>query len=142
MVLMPRQKPTITFIIPFQHDKEFLIEQINAIFSFSEKYGGFCEILVPTDEQEEERLKSVWLAIEPNRTSHPYVRTRLIRYTSQLPLADLIEAGINRAIGQKTVITTGTPEKIEVGKINNLMGRDLVVTQYTFDVDVLKESLM
>jgi hypothetical protein len=76
-----------------------------------------------------------------DKISHPNVRTRMIRYTSQQSLTDLIETSINHALGQKIVITTSTPEKIEMAKITDIMERDTLITQYVFDVNTLQENL-
>jgi len=138
---MPQLNPTITFIMPIQNQKEFLIEQINTIFKFSEQYRGFCEIIVLTDEIEDAKLKLVWLAMKLNKISHPHVRTRMIRYTSKLSLDNLIETSINHALGQKIVITTDTPEKIEKAKITDIMKREILLTQYLLDVSSLQEIL-
>jgi len=138
---MPQLNQTITFIIPIQNKHEFLIEQINTIFKFSEQYGRFCEIIIVTDDIEDAKLKIAWLAMKLNKISHPNVRTRMIRYTSQQSLDNLIETSINHALGQKIVITTNTPEKIEMTKITDIMERDILITQYIFDVNILQENL-
>jgi hypothetical protein len=138
---MPQLNQTITFIIPIQNKHEFLIEQINTLFKFSEQYGRFCEIIIVTDDIEDTKLKIAWLAMKLNKISHPNVRTRMIRYTSQQSLTDLIETSINHALGQKIVITTNTPEKIEMTKITDEMERDILITQYIFDVNILQENL-
>jgi len=138
---MPQLNQTITFIIPIQNKHEFLIEQINTLFKFSEQYGRFCEIIIVTDDIEDAKLKIAWLAMKLNKISHPNVRTRMIRYTSQQSLTDLIETSINHALGQKIVITTNMPEKIEMTKITDIMERDILITQYIFDVNILQESL-
>jgi hypothetical protein len=138
---MPQLNPTITFIMPIQNKHEFLIEQINTIFKFSEQYGRFCEIIIVTDDIEDAKLKIAWLAMKLNKISHPNVRTRMIRYTSQQSLDNLIETSINHALGQKLVITTNTPEKIEMTKITDIMERDILITQYIFDVNILQENL-
>ena len=138
---MSQLNQTITFIIPIQNKQEFLIEQINAIFKFSEQYGRFCEIIIVTDEIEDAKLKLAWLAMKLNKINHPHVRTRMIRYTSKLGLQSLIETSINRALGQKIVITTDTPEKIEKAKITDIMKREILLTQYLLDVSSLQEIL-
>jgi len=138
---MPQLNQTITFIIPIQNKHEFLIEQINTLFKFSEQYGRFCEIIIVTDDIEDAKLKIAWLAMKLNKISHPHVRTRMIRYTSQQSLDNLIETSINHALGQKLVITTNTPEKIEMTKITDIMERDILITQYIFDVNILQENL-
>ncbi|MGQ9641743.1 MAG: hypothetical protein ACUVUF_06430 [Candidatus Bathycorpusculaceae bacterium] len=138
---MPQLNQTITFIIPIQNKHEFLIEQINTLFKFSEQYGRFCEIIIVTDDIEDAKLKIAWLAMKLNKISHPNVRTRMIRYTSQQSLSALIETSINHALGQKIVIITNTPEKIEMTKITDIMERDILITQYIFDVNILQENL-
>ena len=138
---MPQLNQTITFIIPIQNKHEFLIEQINTLFKFSEQYRGFCEIIILTDEVEDAKLKLAWLAMKLNKISHPHVRTRIIRYTSQIGLTNLIETGINHALGQKIVLTTNTPEIIETAKINDIMNRDILIAQYIFDISALQEKL-
>jgi glycosyltransferase involved in cell wall biosynthesis len=133
--------PTITFVMPTQNKQEFLIEQINTIFKFSEQYEGFCEIIILTDEAEDAKLKLAWLAIKLNKMSHPHVRTRIIRYTSRIGLTNLIETSINHALGQKIVIITKTPEMIEIAKINDLMNRNILITPYVLNIYSLQENL-
>jgi len=138
---MSQLDPTITFIMPIQNKQDFIIEQINTIFRFSEQYGGFCELVILTDEVENAKLKLAWLAIKLNKISHPHVRTRIIRYTSRIGLTNLIETSINHALGQKIVITTNTPEMIEIAKINDLMKREILITQYVLNIHSLQENL-
>jgi hypothetical protein len=138
---MSQLSPTVTFILPVQDNHESLIDQVNTIFKFSEQYGGFCEIIALTDQVEDTRLKLAWLAIRLNKISHPHVRTRIIRYTSQVSLTELIETSINHALGQRIVITTDSPDMIETAKINDVMKRDIIVAQYPSDVGTLYENL-
>jgi len=138
---MSQLNPTITFVMPTQNKQEFLIEQINTIFKFSEQYEGFCEIIILTDEAEDAKLKLAWLAIKLNKMSHPHVRTRIIRYTSRIGLTNLIETSINHALGQKIVIITKTPEMIEIAKINDLMNRNILITPYVLNIHSLQENL-
>jgi glycosyltransferase involved in cell wall biosynthesis len=140
-VAMSQLNPTITFVMPTQNKQEFLIEQINTIFKFSEQYEGFCEIIILTDEAEDAKLKLAWLAIKLNKMSHPHVRTRIIRYTSRIGLTNLIETSINHALGQKIVIITKTPEMIEIAKINDLMNRNILITPYVLNIHSLQENL-
>jgi hypothetical protein len=140
-MVMLQLNPTITFIMPIQNKKEFLIEQINTIFKFSEQYRGFCEIIILTDEVEDAKLRLAWLAIRLNKISHPHVRTRIIRYTSKLSLDDLIETSVKHALGQKLVITTNIPEKVEKAKITDVTKREILITQYILDVNTLQEIL-
>ena len=138
-MIMPQLNPTITFIMPIQNKKEFLIEQISTIFKFSEQYRGFCEIIILTDEVEDAKLKLAWLAIRLNKISHPHVRTRIIRYTSKLSLDNLIETSVNHALGQKLVITTNMPEEAEKAKITDVTKREILIAQYILDVNTLQE---
>jgi len=138
---IPQLNPTITFIMPIQNKQDFLIEQINTIFKFSEQYRGFCEIIVLTDEIEDAKLKLAWLAIKLNKISHPHVRTRIIRYTSKLSLNNLIETSINHALGQKLVVTTNMPEEVEKAEITDVTKREILITQYILDVNTLQEIL-
>ncbi len=138
---MPQPNPTITFMMPIQDKQDFIIEQINAIFRFSEHYGGFCEILILAGEVDALRLKLAWLAMKLNKISHPQVRTRMICYTSKPDLPSLIETGINQALGQKIIIATSTPEIVENAEINDVSQREILVIRYALDVNALQENL-
>jgi glycosyltransferase involved in cell wall biosynthesis len=131
--------PTITFIMPIQNKEDFLIEQINTIFKLSERYPGFCEIIIVGNGTEDTALKIAWLAMKLNKIKHPYVRTKIIRYTSQLQINDLIETGINHALGQKIIIATNDPERIEREKMNGVMNIDISITRYILDANTLEE---
>jgi hypothetical protein len=96
--------PTVSFIIPVRGEHEFLIKQINAIFKFSENYGGLCEVLLLAGGGGDLRLKLAWLAMKINGAGHPFVRTKMIRYAAELDLADLIDAGLHNALGEKIVV--------------------------------------
>jgi hypothetical protein len=138
---MPQPNPTITFMMPIQDKQDFIIEQINAIFRFSEHYGGFCEILILAGEVDALRLKLAWLAMKLNKISHPQVRTRMICYTSKPDLPSLIETGINQALGQKIIIATSTPEIVENAEINDVSQREILLIRYALDVNALQENL-
>jgi hypothetical protein len=138
---MPQPNPTITFMMPIQNKQDFIIEQINAIFRFSEHYGGFCEILILAGEVDALRLKLAWLAMKLNKISHPQVRTRMICYTSKPDLPSLIETGINQALGQKIIIATSTPEIVENAEINDVSQREILLIRYALDVNALQENL-
>ena len=138
---MPQPNPTITFMMPIQNKQDFIIEQINAIFKFSEHYGGFCEILILAGEGDALRLKLAWLAMKLNKISHPQVRTRMICYTSKPGLPSLIETGINQALGQKIIIATSTPEIVENAEINDAWQREILLIRYALDVNALQENL-
>ena len=131
--------PTITFIIPVQNKEDSLIEQITTIFALSERYRGFFEIIIVGSGTEDTALKLAWLAMKLNKIKHPFVRTKMIRYTSQLSINDLIETGINHALGQKIIIATNDPERIEMEKINDPMNRDISITPYILDANTLEE---
>lgn len=140
MIKMTQQlQPTITFIMPIQNKEDSLVEQITAIFILSERYHGFCEIIIIGSGTEDATLKIAWLAMELNKIKHPHVRTKMIRYTSRLNINDLVETGINHALGQKIIIATNNPEKIEVEKINGLMGRDISITRSILNAKTLEE---
>jgi hypothetical protein len=138
---MSQLSSTVTFILPVQNNRESLIDQVNTIFEFSEKYRGFCEIIALTDQVEDTKLKLAWLAIRLNKMNHPHVRTRIIRYTSQVSLSELIETSINHALGQRIVIATDSPQAIETARINDIMKRDMLITQHMPDVKTLLENL-
>lgn len=131
--------PTITFIMPVQNKEDSLIEQITTIFALSERYRGFFEIIIVGSGTEDTALKLAWLAMKLNKINHPFVRTKMIRYTSQLSINDLIETGINHALGQKIIIATNDPERIEMEKINDPMNRDISITPYILDAKALEE---
>ena len=141
MVRMPQPKPTLTFIMPMHSTQDFIIEQINTIFRFSEHYGGFCEILILAGEVDALRLKLAWLAMKLNKISHPQVRTRMICYTSKPGLPSLIETGMNQALGQKIIIITSTPEIVENAEINDAWQREILLIRYALDVNALQENL-
>jgi len=90
-------QPTITFILPVQNEQILMVEQINTCFKFSEQYPGLCEIIIITDDPEENRTCLLWLATKLNKINHPHVRTKIIRYTSKLHTRELIETGIKHA---------------------------------------------
>jgi glycosyltransferase involved in cell wall biosynthesis len=135
----PELCPTITFIVPVQNKETSLIEQISTIFTLSEHYHGFCEIIVVGNGSADTMLKLAWLAMKLNQPKHPFVRTRLIRYTAELNIDDLIETGVNHALGQKIIIVTNNPEAVELEKINDLLNRDISITPYILDANNLEK---
>jgi glycosyltransferase involved in cell wall biosynthesis len=140
MIKMTQQlQPTITFIMPIQNKEDFLIEQISTMFILSESYPGFCEIIIIGDGTGDAAVKIAWLAMTLNKIKHPHVRTKVIKYTSRLNISDLIETGINHALGQKIIIATNNPEKIEIEKISGLMGRDISITRSILEGKTLEE---
>jgi hypothetical protein len=140
LIKMAQQlQPTITFILPIQNKEDLLVEQISTMFILSESYHGFCEIIIIGNGTGDAAIKLAWLTMTLNKIKHPYVRTKMIRYTSQLDINNLIETGINHALGQKIIIATNDPEKIEIEKISDLMDRDIYITQSILDTKTLEE---
>jgi hypothetical protein len=132
-------QPTITFIMPIQNKEDLLVEQIAAMFILSESYHGFCEIIIIGNGARDVAVKLAWLTMTLNKVKHPYVRTKMIRYTSQVNINDLIETGINHALGQKIIIATKDPEKIEMEKINDIMNREISIIRSILDAETLEE---
>lgn len=141
MIAMSQIRPTITFIMPIQEVQYFAIEQINALFNFSDQYDGFCEILILTDQTEEAWLKLAWLALKLNKLNYPHVRTRMIRYAARLSLPDLMETSISQAVGQRIVVVTDAAADIEETGIYDPMDRDILLMNYTLNLDALKKNL-
>jgi len=130
MIEMTQQlPPTITFIMPIQKKEDFLVEQIATMFTISESYSGFCEIIIMGNGAEDKAIKIAWLAMTLNKIKHPHVRTKMINFTSQLEINDLIETGIKHALGQKIIIVTENPEEIESEKINGASNKDVSTVQ-------------
>lgn len=122
--------------MPIQGRVDFLMEQINAVFRFFERYPGFCELIIVSDILEEGVLKLVWLTITLNKVNHPYVRARIIRYTSHVEFAELVRTGVKSALGDKIVIATNNPFKIE--EVDGFGKKDIIVTRFFFDENVYK----
>lgn len=134
-------KPTISFIIPIQEQQQFLIEQLNAIFKFSECYHGFCEIITPTTDLDNPKLNLIKLAIKLNKVSHPHVRTRQLYFTQKMDLKNLIEIGLSQALGDKIVIVLNIPENVENLEIKNFTDKNIIITQYMVDTDTLQDVI-
>ena len=126
---MTHQKPTLTFLLPVRGKQQFLMEQISAIFILAENYGGLCEILLLTDQTDNVWAKVAWLAMKMNAEKHSHVRTRRLWFTSQLDMANLIEAGMHNALGEKIVIVSSCSEVIEAQKASDVFNRQVLVTQ-------------
>jgi hypothetical protein len=136
-------QPTITFILPVQNEQILVVEQINCCFKFSEQYSGICEIIIITDDPQENRNYLLWLATELNKVNHPHVRTKIIRYTSKLDVNELIETGIKHALGQKIVIATNNSKRTEQVQLENPTVKDDVwITPHFLNIDTLKEALL
>ena len=136
-------RPTITFIMPIQKREELLIEQINAIFKFSTHYPGFCEIIIIENGAQDATIKLASLAIKLNKINNPHVRTKIIRYTSQLPVNNMIETGIRHALGQKIILITNNPEKIDQSQICNLdmLPEEILTTGYFVNTTMIDDFL-
>jgi hypothetical protein len=132
--------PTITFIMPIQKKENFLVEQIATMFAISESYSGFCEIIIIGNGAEEKAIKIAWLAMKLNKIKHSHVRTKMINFTSQLEINDLIETGIKHALGQKIIIVTENPEEIESEKISGTSNKDISTVQYILDPGIIEET--
>jgi len=136
-------QPTITFILPVQNEQILVVEQINCCFKFSEQYSGICEIIIITDDPQENRNYLLWLATKLNKVNHPHVRTKIIRYTSKLNVNELIETGIKHALGQKIVIATNNSKRTEQVQLENPMVKgDVWIAPHFLNIDALKEALL
>lgn len=147
MVVMSQLNPTITFIIPIRGRHEFLVEEINAIFRFSEHYGGFCELVIVADgasSVSDATLKIAGIAIKLNRANHQHVRAKVIRCTSSLGFRSLIEMSMNHALGQKLIIVTnddaGNTDLSQIRGLD-LLGRDILIAEYLISETMLDELL-
>jgi hypothetical protein len=128
--------PTLSFILPVQGRMDFLIEQINAVFKLSERYPGFCELIIVSDVPENWVFKLLWLAVKLNKVGHPYVRTRIIRFASQVEFEELVRTGIKSALGEKIIIATNTP--LKDADVDGFRKRDVIVTRFLFNVSAFK----
>jgi len=138
-VTTPRANPTITFIITMTNMQELPLEQISTIFTFSERYSGFCEILILAGEAEELEIKLAWLAMKLHGINHPHVRTRMVRYPTQLSLMNLLETTINFALGQKIMMTTNSPEIRE--EIKKMTKKNILITKSLHNADTIQKIL-
>lgn len=128
--------PTISFIMPIQGKMDFLMEQINAVFKFSERYSGFCELIIVSDVLENGVFKLVWLMVKLNKVTHPHVRTRIIRYAPPVKFEELVRMGIKCSLGDKIVVAASTP--VKGFDSDGFRRRDVIVTSFLFDENVLK----
>jgi hypothetical protein len=133
--------------MPVQGKHEFLVEEINAIFRFSDNYRGFCELIIVADETSkttDTTLKIAELAIKLNKLNHSFVRTKVLHYTSSLRVDDLVEMSMNYALGQKMVIVTSeNSPKIDVSRISGLdmFGKDVMVAECLISETIIEEVL-
>jgi hypothetical protein len=140
MIKMAQQlPPTITFIMPIQKKENFLVEQITTIFTISEWYSGLCEIMILGNGAEDNAVKIAWLAMKLSKIKHPHVRTKMINFTSQLEINDVVETGIKHALGQKIIVVTGNPEKIESEKISGASNEDILTVKSVLDEGILEK---
>ena len=137
-------QPTVTFILPVQNEPILTIEQINSCFKFSEQYQGLCEIIIITDDPEENKVCLLWLATKFNKINHPHVRTKIIRYTSKLSTKELIETGIKHALGAKIVIATNNSGRIRQFQSEHLdmVKGDILTASQLLSIDALREALV
>jgi len=140
MIKMTQQlPPTITFIIPIQKKDNLPIEEITRVFTISESYSGFCEIIIIGNAAEDNAIKIAWLAMKLSKIKHPHVRTKMINFTSQLEINDQIETGIKHALGQKIIIVTDNPEEIRSEKISRASNKDVSTVPSMLDADILEK---
>jgi len=147
LIAMPDLAPTVTFIMPIQGKPDFLVEQINAVFRFSNQYRGFCELIIVFDETAKETeaiMKIAELAIKLNKVNHPHVRTRILHCTSPMSLNASVEMALAHSLGDKIMIVTND----ESNKFNpsQMIGigvgqRDVMVTECFLDETMFDEFM-
>ena len=139
--------PTVTFIMPIQGKPDFLVEQVNAVFRFSNKYKGFCELMIVVDETAKETeaiVKVVGLALKLNKLSHPHVRARILRCTSPLSLNESVEMALAHSLGDKFVIVAnGGLERFDPSQLwgFGVGQKDILVADYFLDETMFSEFL-
>ncbi len=118
------------------------MEEINTVFKFSELYPGFCELIITADGKEDAAIKLAWLAMKLNKRNHPHVRTKIIRFTSEVDINTLIETSVKNALGQKIIIATDNP-KIDLSQIRNsdFLQRKILTVQYLLNTETLGKLL-
>ena len=144
---MPDLAPTVTFIMPIQGKPEFLVEQINAVFRFSDHYSGFCELIVVVDETAKETeaiAKIVGLAVKINGVNHPHVRARILRCTSPLSMNESVEMALTHSLGDRImIVANGRLDRFDASQLCGLgMGeKDVLVAEYFLDETMFGEFL-
>jgi len=128
--------PTVSFILPIQNNMDFLLEQINAVFKFSDRYPGFCELIIVSDVLENGIFKLIWLTIKLNKIGHIHVRTKIIRYASRVEFEELVKTGVKSALGERIVIAADTP--ITGDFMDGFGKKDIIVTRFLFDENIFK----
>jgi len=134
--LVKNMYPTVSFILPVQKNTDFLTEQVNAVFKFSERYPGFCELIIVSDVLENGIFQLVWLTVKLNKIGHPHVRTRIIRYASHVEPEELVKMGIKNALGEKIVIAANAP--VISDDFDGFGKKDIVIAKFLFDENVFK----
>jgi len=133
--------------MPIQGKPDFLVEQVNAVFRFSNKYKGFCELMIVVDETAKETeaiVKVVGLALKLNKLSHPHVRARILRCTSPLSLNESVEVALAHSLGDKFMIVTNDgSSRFDPSKVVgiSLGQKDILVTECFLDEAMLGEFL-
>ena len=142
---MPDLAPTVTFIMPIQGKPEFIVEQVNAVFRFSNHYKGFCELIVVVDETAKETeaiSKIVGLAVKINRVNHPHVRARILRCTSPLSLNGSVEMALAHSLGDRIVIVAnGELAKFDASQLCDVGQKGVLVAEYFLDESTFGEFL-
>jgi hypothetical protein len=144
---MPDLAPTITFIMPIQGRPEFLVEQINAIFRFSDHYRGFCELIVVVDETAKEMeaiAKIAGLAVKINRVNHPHVRARVLHCTSPLSMNGSVEMALAHSLGDKImIVANGESARFDPSRLCDIgIGqKDVLVVEYFLNVSAFEGFL-
>lgn len=120
------------------------MEEINAVFQFSELYPGFCELIIASDIKKDATMKVTWLATQLNKTNHPHIRTKIIRYLSQTDTDDLIETSIKHALGQKIIIALPHQKQKRMSYTGRmtLFPKDISVTESFLNTEILEEYLL
>ncbi len=144
---MPDLAPTVTFIVPIQGKQEFLVEQVNAVFRFSDQYKGFCELIIVVDETARETeaiAKVVGLAVKLNRVNHPHVRARILHCTSPLSLNGSVEKALMHSLGDKfLIVANGQLNSFDPSQLwgIGIRQKDVLVAEYFLDETMFSEFL-
>jgi hypothetical protein len=147
LVTTPELNPTVTFIIPLKGKQELLVEQIGALFGFSEAYSGFCEIVIVIDEtvgSTDATLKLAELAAKLGKRSHPHVRTRIVRSMWPQNMDGLIDIAMNYALGQKMIVLTNSESSgVALSHRSGLdsFGRSILITDFLTGENTLEKFL-
>lgn len=144
---MPDLAPTVTFVMPILGKQEFLVEQINAVFKFSDQYRGFCELIVVVDEAAKEAeavSRVVELAVKLNRVAHPHVRARVLHCMASLSFNESVEMALAHSLGDKImIVANGKLDRFDPSKSWSIgIGqKDVIVADYFLNGSMLDELL-